>query len=183
MHAPLIATITLTLATGALLGAGTTWLTQRHPAVKGRVLSSSAAAEAGQASLAFTQARPAGSAALQESQALEEAEHRRLLAAHRTTPVTEAWADAATAKLTAGLQPLAKDNDFEIKDIDCRSKSCTVTVLFPNYARAIARWSVLMSSDAECGSRVTLSTPRDPTQPYATTALYRWDSPREPGRL
>jgi hypothetical protein len=110
------------------------------------------------------------------------ASHQRLVDMHEAEPVDEKWASEKKYEVEKGLAALAREGGgYRIKNVDCRSTSCSAELEWPNFEAAATNASVLAHTalyGPDCARRIILPEPEDRTRPYAASLLV-WSCRRE----
>lgn len=98
--------------------------------------------------------------------------HERL-AAHEREPVDQLWAREAQIAYESDLRKVARDAEFHLDHVDCRSTSCVAHVSFASFAAArgsmqsivLSRWTL------NCAKEMNLDPATDGSSEY-TTSIY-----------
>src|SRR5262245_53092644 len=61
----------------------------------------------------------------EEWKAHHEKHHAEIVAAHEQSPMDNSWAPGARTSLLDELHTMETDNGFHVRDVDCRTKTCT----------------------------------------------------------
>lgn len=96
-----------------------------------------------------------------------------MLIAHDEEPIDNEWAETQSESARTIFEPTIRANKAALKGVDCRSKTCTVEVVFSNPAEGLA---FMHSTDVPAlpgmhGMSVT-ATPPDNAGAYALTMVY-----------
>jgi hypothetical protein len=97
---------------------------------------------------------------------------------HDAEPVDRAWSDAATASLQKDVGDLAEAEQFDLVAVKCKSHTCSATVQWPDYGRAVQGYTSLLHHSYEAsGTReVLLPEPENREQRYQATVLYDYSA-------
>lgn len=99
--------------------------------------------------------------------------HTDALHRHAETPFEASWAEPAAAGLREELGRIAEDRAFTVVDVDCRSRSCVVTLDWPTYEDVMEdAGAVLHRTTLPCANEAFVPPPDDPAAPYRTEILF-----------
>jgi hypothetical protein len=85
--------------------------------------------------------------------------HEQLLAAHRQEARNSSWASSTEQRITQALDEESRKLHVTVRDVDCRSSSCTAQVTWPSAAEARAEMSQFVEESGmgvQCARRLTL---------------------------
>ncbi|MEQ9499925.1 MAG: hypothetical protein RIT81_23815 [Deltaproteobacteria bacterium] len=99
--------------------------------------------------------------------------HSDALHRHAETPFEASWAEPAAAGLREELGRIAEDRAFTVAEVDCRSRSCVVTLDWPTYDGVMEdAGAVLHRTTLPCANEAFVPPPDDPAAPYRTEILF-----------
>ncbi len=96
------------------------------------------------------------------------------LGAHDAALADASWAPEATRSFARDLDALSVGASFRFVEADCRTSTCTATVEFEDYDKAIADFESLLHHDyaVNCTRQVILPEPADPGVAYRARVLF-----------
>lgn len=104
----------------------------------------------------------------------ERRKFEKLVSAHESEPIDEAWASFANATYDADLNDLGPRAGFEVLDIDCRSRSCAATLRWMSWTAMAKSRRLLFSARfvMRCGVAVFAPPPADVTASYDLRVMF-----------
>ena len=114
--------------------------------------------------------RPTGEERLAQLRAYDEDKIQK----HWAEPVDSSWSASTTPSLRTGLETLAKDSKFTVKEVDCRSTSCIAVFDWPRYSDALSEYGKIAHArlDVNCSRGITLPDVQDKSQPLQATMYF-----------
>ncbi|MDI3290312.1 hypothetical protein [Polyangium sp. 15x6] len=167
---------TIRIPTGANQGTGTSELDD----LKKRL----AALEKREAPSDTDQESPYQPAALpdpEEWKAHREKHHREIVEAHERAPVDSQWAPRARTLLLDELRTMETSDGFSVRNVDCRTNTCTALLEWADYGQAVKGWGSAIEHvyKLNCGREILLPEPPDPGVRYQATMVFTCDAPAE----
>lgn len=116
---------------------------------------------------------PPGPTDLAEQKRRVLAEYAGELQRHAEEPIQPSWAVPTEAGLRLDLETLRARRRFSILGVDCRTRSCVMTLEWPDYERATDTAEALLSYRyaVPCARTVLMPEPEQRGQPYRTQVL------------
>jgi hypothetical protein len=108
------------------------------------------------------------------SQKANVAAHNAAIAAHMAEAIDPKWAPAANRSFKADLNAVGEKLGFDLRQVDCRTTTCTATVAFSSFAEANRHYADLlrMRYGVNCTREVTLDDPGEQGGAFETTVVY-----------
>jgi hypothetical protein len=88
--------------------------------------------------------------------------------------VDAAWSGATERQFEHDVSALSSKEEFELLRTQCRSNTCSATVQWDNYGRALDHYSSLLHADYKtaCAREVVLPEPDRRDAPHEATVLF-----------
>ncbi len=133
----------------------------RDQQVEGRLVALEAAAREKAAPRDTTEDTPPSEERAQVSATEIIAMHQATIDRHGVEPLDRQWAAKANAALTAAFASKIEKTSFTLKEIDCRSTTCTVKFEWPSREAAVGEWQRILAQplQATCSREIVIPEP------------------------
>lgn len=84
--------------------------------------------------------------------------HQDAIDQHRAERLNREWAETTAAAYTADYSKKSDNTTYTVRNVDCRSTTCTVDFEWPSRDAAVAEWrhTIMQPTQANCGRRIVI---------------------------